>query len=250
MMTTTLRRLIIAALLLTWVPVVSAQTVDEIIEKHLTALGGRAALGKLTSRSMAGTITLSTPAGPVEGPIEVLNERPNKVRTFITLDLSALGAGKVVIDQRFNGTTGYAIDSLQGNRDITGDQVEVMRNTVFPSPLMNYKELGLTVELGGKEKVGDRDAFLLILKPKTGPSLRQYVDAESYLPVRVVIKLNVPPVGEFEQTTDLLDWRDVDGYKVPFQIRTASNVQTLTIDVTKVEHNKPIDQSLFSKPAN
>jgi outer membrane lipoprotein-sorting protein len=249
-MTTTSRRLMIAALLLTWVPAVSAQTVDEIVEKHLTALGGRAALAKLTSRSMAGTITLSTPAGPVSGPIEVLNERPNKVRTFINLDLTALGVGKVVIDQRFNGTTGYGIDSLQGNRDITGDQLEVMRNTVFPSPLMNYKELGLTVQLAGKEKVGDRDAYLLTLKPKTGPTLRQYVDAESYLPVRIVMALNIPPVGDLEQTTDLLDWRDVDGLKVPFQIKTSSNVQTLSIDVTKVEHNKAIDQSLFSKPAN
>jgi outer membrane lipoprotein-sorting protein len=249
-MTMTLRRLMLAALLLGWVHAASAQTVDEIIEKHLTALGGRAALGKMTSRTMTGTITLSTPAGPVSGPIEILNERPNKVRTFINLDLTALGVGKVVIDQRFNGTTGYAIDSLQGNRDITGDQLEVMRNTVFPSPLMNYKELGATVELGGKEKVGERDAYLLILKLKMGPALRQYVDAESYLPVRTVLTLTVPPVGEIEQTSDLLDWRDVDGVKVPFQIKSSSSVQTLSIDVTKVEHNQPIDQALFSKPAN
>jgi outer membrane lipoprotein-sorting protein len=249
-MTMTLRRLMLAALLLGWVHAASAQTVDEVIEKHLTAVGGRAALGKLTSRTMTGTITLSTPAGPVSGPIEVLNERPNKVRTSINLDLTNLGVGKVVIDQRFNGTTGYAIDSLQGNRDITGDPLEVMRNTAFPNPLMNYKELGVTVELAGKEKVGDRDAYLLILKPKTGPALRQYVDAESYLPVRVVMTLNAPPVGEIEQTTDLLDWRDVDGVKVPFQIKTASIAQTLSIDVTKVEHNQTIDQTLFSKPAN
>ncbi|HLG57052.1 MAG TPA: hypothetical protein VI485_17055 [Vicinamibacterales bacterium] len=249
-MTTTVRRLIIAGLLLGWVPAASAQTVDEVIEKHLTALGGQAALGKLNSRTMTGTITLSTPAGEVSGPIEVLNERPNKVRTAINLDLTALGVGKVVIDQRFNGTTGYAIDSLQGNRDLTGDQVEIMRNSAFPSPFINYKELGATVELSGKEKVGDRDAYLLIVKPKTGPAMRQYLDADSYLPVRVVMTLNIPPVGEMEQTTDLLDWRDVDGIKVPFQIRTSSNVQTLSIDVTKVEHNKAIDQSLFSKPAN
>jgi outer membrane lipoprotein-sorting protein len=125
-----------------------------------------------------------------------------------------------------------------------------MRNSAFPSPFINYKELGATVELAGKEKVGDRDAYLLIVKPKTGPAMRQYVDAESYLPVRVVMTLNIPPVGEMEQTTNLLDWREVDGVKVPFQIRTSSNVQTLSIDVTKVEHNKAIDQSLFSKPAN
>ena len=33
-----------------------AQTVDDIIEKHLTATGGRAALTKLTSRTSSGTV--------------------------------------------------------------------------------------------------------------------------------------------------------------------------------------------------
>ena len=38
-----------------------AQGVDAIIDKHLAAVGGRAALGKLTSRRSTGTITLTTP---------------------------------------------------------------------------------------------------------------------------------------------------------------------------------------------
>jgi hypothetical protein len=65
----------------------AAQTADEIVEKHLAAIGGRAALSKLTSRMMAGTIAISTPAGEFSGPIEIWNQAPNKVRTLINLDL-------------------------------------------------------------------------------------------------------------------------------------------------------------------
>src|SRR5688572_25483187 len=50
-MTTVSRRLVMAALVLGWAQAVSAQTANEIIEKHLAAMGGRAALGKLTSRT-------------------------------------------------------------------------------------------------------------------------------------------------------------------------------------------------------
>jgi hypothetical protein len=243
------RSLLVASLLMGFAQAVAAQTADDVIEKHLAALGGRAALEKITSRTMAGTVTVSTPAGDVSGPVEVIAQTPNKSRTLITLDLSALGAGRMVVDQRFDGTSGYVLDTLQGNRDISGSQLEAMRNNVFPSPYLKYKEAGTTVELSGKEKLGDREAYLLILKPKSGPVTRQYIDAESYLAVRSVIKVDVPQIGgELEQTTELLDYRGVDGVKVPFQVKTSSAVQTANIIITKVEHNKTIDPAMFSKP--
>jgi hypothetical protein len=228
----------------------AAQTADEIIEKHIAALGGRAALGKLTSRVLTGTITVSTPAGEFSGPIEVYSQAPNKARTLITLDLTAVGVGKMVIDQRFDGITGYAMDTLQGNRDITGDQLEAMRNGYFPSPLLNYKEAGIAVELAGKEKVGEREAFVLALKPKTGPPMRQFFDAATFLLLRQVMTADIPPVGAMEQTVDFSDERDVDGVKVSHKLVAASSIQNFTVTITNVQHNAAIDQTLFSKPAN
>jgi hypothetical protein len=245
----TVTRLLMAVVVLSCGRTASAQTADEVIEKYLTAIGGRAALGKVTSRSTVGTMTLSTPAGEISGPVEILNQQPNKSRTLIKMDLSSLGAGPMTVDQRFDGTTGYVLDSLQGNRDITGNQLDNMKNNAFPNPLLNYRERGVTVELGGKEKAGDRDAYVLIVKPKSGSVVRQFIDAESYLPIKLVAKIDLPQVGEVEQTTEFSDYRDVDGVKTPFRVKASSAVQSFTITVTKVEHNVKIDEALFSKPA-
>jgi len=247
-MRATLTRLVIAALVLGSPSVAAAQTADEVIEKHLAATGGRAALSKLESRLMVGTITLSTPGGDVTGPLEVLNQRPNKVRTLINLDLSALGAGPIRIDQRFDGTNGYMLDSMQGDRPITGGQLANMRVAIFPSQLLDYKAGGASVELKGKEKVGDRDAYVLIFMPKGGPAVRHYLDAESYLARRMVVSVEVPGMGELDQTSDFLDLRDVDGLKVPFLIKSSSAAQSFTVTVTRVEHNVKVDQALFVKP--
>jgi len=152
------KRLALASMFLLWAQVSRAQTADEVIEKCLTALGGRAAFAKLTSQSATGTIVLSTPGGDVSGSIEILNAAPNKSRTLIKADLSALGAGQLVMDQRFDGVSGYVLDSLQGNHDITGNQLDNMRNGAFPNGLLTYKKLGATARLGAREKVGDRDA--------------------------------------------------------------------------------------------
>lgn len=241
-------QILAAALILASGRLAAAQTADDIVEKYLAAIGGRAALAKLTSRSTTGTMTLTTPNGTVSGSIEILNKQPNKSRTLLNLDLSSLGAGQVTRDQRFDGTVGYVLDSLQGNREITGNQLENLKSTMFPSPLLSYKERGATVELAGKEKVDGRDAYVLIYKPKTGSVARQLIDAETYLPARIVVKVDIPEAGEVEQTSDLSDYRDVDGIKIPFTIRVSSAIQRFTIAVTKVEHNVKIDEALFLRP--
>jgi hypothetical protein len=72
-------RLAVALFLLAWAPLASAQTADEVVERCLTAAGGRAALGKVKSRSMSGTIVLFTPAGDITGSVEILNAAPNTI---------------------------------------------------------------------------------------------------------------------------------------------------------------------------
>lgn len=240
---------VLAAAIVCRAAIAAPQTADEIVAKHLAAMGGRAALEKITSRVTTGTISVSTPGGDLSGTIEVYNKAPNKSRTLVKIDASQFGLGQIVQDQRFDGTTGYAIDTMNGNRELTGDQVEVARANVFPSPLMKYKEIGSTLELLGREKVGDRDAYVLRLTGKAGPPARIFIDAETYALTKTVITVSVPQVGaDVEQTTLVSDYRDVDGIKVPFQIRSVNQFQTVTVTTTKVEQNTPIDDKTFSKP--
>jgi hypothetical protein len=156
----------------------------------------------------------------------------------------------MMLDQRFDGTSGYAIDTMRGNHEITGGQLELMKHNTFPTPFLDYKERGSKAELAGTEKVGDRDAYVLNITPASGPASRLFVDAQTYLPVKAVTTVNVPEVGDLEQTTELSDYRAVDGVQVPFRIKGSSSVQSFTIAVNKVEHNVKVDEALFSKPAD
>ena len=227
----------------------STQTADDVIEKHLAALGGRAALAKLESRTSTGSISVSTQGMELPGSVEINVKAPNKSRSFIKLDLSAVGGAEMVIDQRFDGKSGYTINSMQGDREITGNQLENMQNGGFPTPLMKYKEAGTKVELTGRDKVGTREALVIKYTPKAGSASRQYSDAETYLLLRSVTTVDVPEAGgPIEQTSDLSDYREVDGVKLPFTVQNVSSIQTVTIRLNKVEHNKPIDDALFAKP--
>lgn len=240
--------LVFAAALTASAGAAQTPTADDIVEKHLAALGGREALGKLTSRRSTGTIQLSTPAVALSGTVEISLKAPNKSRSLIRLDMQAMGGGEMVVDQRFDGVKGVALNSVQGDMDITGNQLDNMRNNAFPSALLTYKTTGTKIELLPQEKLNGKDAVVLLITPKTGSVVRSYLDAGTLLQVRTVAKITPANVGtEIEQTIDLSDYRTVDGVKVPFSIVTTNPLQMVTIALTKVEHNVAIDDAIFVK---
>ena len=100
-----LRRIILnslAALALT--ATLSAQTVDEIIAKHVQALGGMEKMQAQKTRRATGK--RSVPGG-LESPITLIQKRPEMFRANITFQ------GMDVI-QAYDGKTGWQIDPTQG----------------------------------------------------------------------------------------------------------------------------------------
>jgi outer membrane lipoprotein-sorting protein len=223
-----------------------ALTADQIVEKHLSALGGREALGKITSRRAAGTVTVATPMGPLSGPLEMVAKAPNKMLAEMRIDLTSVGGpGEMVITQMFDGANGWNLNSLQGDTAMSGDQLDASRNNSFPSPLLKYKELGMTATLDGAQQVNGKAAHVVLFTPKTGPAERMFFDAESFLIVRSTSSLTLPQVGKTETVSEPSDYRTVDGVKVPFKLVQSAGEQTVTFTFDKVENNVAVDDARF-----
>src|SRR4029079_12065725 len=172
-----------------------AQTAAEVIDKHIAAIGGREALGKLKSRKSTGTITLSTPNGALSGAFESYDKPPNKTRAYMKLDGSAVGDGAIVLEQRFDGTNGWVLNSLQGDSDMTGNVLDNMRNNAFPTPMLTYKQSGTEAALQPRETLNGKQAIVLQLTPTAGSPVRVYLDPDTYLVMRTVLTVNVPQMG-------------------------------------------------------
>jgi len=225
----------------------AADTVQSVIDKHIAAMGGRDALMKITSRKATGMVAISTPAGDLSGPVELYSKAPTKSRAVLALDLTAVGGpGTLTIEQIFDGFTGWSINPMQGDQEITGTQLENMRNNFFPSPFL-MKDSPDKLELLPRETVNGKAWIVMKVTRPSGNSVTLYFDPATYLLARNVTTIDNPMGGTMQQASESQDYRTVDGVKVPFTIINANEVQTLTIKLTKVEHNIAIDDAMFKK---
>jgi outer membrane lipoprotein-sorting protein len=225
-----------------------AQTADEVVNKYLAAIGGREALGKLHTRKATGTVSVAVAAGVLSGPIEVYSKAPNKTHQTLRLDLTSVGgAGEMTVDLLFDGEKGYSLNSMQGDSEVSPRQLAAMRNNVFPTPLLDYKAAGFTLAVLPREVVNGRDTVVLQATPKSGEASKIFFDAATYLVVRTVTTVDSATGGDMQQTSDVSDYRTIDGIKMPFKIVNTNDLQTVTITLATVEHNISLDDAMFVK---
>jgi outer membrane lipoprotein-sorting protein len=221
-----------------------AQTVDEILDQHFAALGGRDKIAAVQSAK----VTLKQQAGGQEIPLTLYWKRPDKVRVEISYQ------GMVGI-QAYDGTTAWQVMPFLGKTDpesLTGDDLKQAKEQadVIEGPLFNYKEKGNTVELIGKENTEGTETWKLRLTSKDGDVSYVYLDAESMLEIKSERKLKRGDV-ELEFEGSLGDYKEVDGilfaHSTEQKQKGAPEGATYTIE--KVELGVAIDDAIFAMPA-
>ncbi|MGA9771749.1 MAG: hypothetical protein WBV94_22150 [Blastocatellia bacterium] len=214
-------------------------TVDQIMEKHLQAIGGKAAMEKLTSRTMKGRIEI--PAMGISGTTEAYAKAPNKYGNKSSID----GIGDFM--QGYDGKTAWEQNPMAGYRVLSGTELALVRREAEFYGDLKFKELYPKAVVKGKQKVGDRDAYLVEATPAEGGPEQLYYDAQTWLLVRRDFVLDNPQ-GQLPTETYLDDYKDVDGVKLPFTIRQTNPAVALTIKITEIKHNVAIDEAKFNKP--
>ena len=213
-------------------------TIDQLLDKAVTAIGGRAAMEKLTSRTGKGTIEI--PDAGMSGSIQVYEKAPNM--NAVVIDLAGMQ-----IRQAFDGTVAWEEDPQQGLREKAGAELARAKREATFNPELKMKQLYAKLTVRGREKVGASDAWVVDAVPAEGSTVVFYFDVESGLPVRMDSTQETPQ-GQIPVQSYLEDYRVVDGVKVAHTMRQVTPMFTMTMRLTEVKHNVTLDDKMFKKP--
>ena len=211
---------------------------DEIIGKYITAIGGQANIDKVQTRTSKLTAS-NGPGNPIN--LEVYQGPPGKFYMRTTLDQG-------VFERGFDGQVGWE-KSPRGVRQLNSVEVWRMQNSIDLFGNLNFKQY-TRLRTVGRDKVGDRDAYVILANRSNTDVERLFFDVETGLLLRRITYLRTM-VGTIPEQFDYEDYRDVDGVKLPFTIRVSSvdagnPVATRTFSDMKL--NAPADESKFKMP--
>ncbi|MGH9735071.1 MAG: c-type cytochrome [Candidatus Acidiferrales bacterium] len=224
----------------------SAQTapsvsVDAILAKYTDAIGGTAAIDKITSLAEKGTATMPARGG-MQMQAEEVRKAPDKA--LLTTNLPN---GREV-QRGYNGSVGWQAFPGRGAEELTWDDLARAKQWATFIPALTVKQDFVREQVVGTDKIGDASAYRVMAIRKGGGRVLFDFDAQSGLLLRVAERIE-SPLGALPQNTDYSDYRDVSGVKVPFSV-TVTQVQGPTIyKWDSIQANVPIEDSRFEKPA-
>jgi len=215
-------------------------TVDQIIDKYVEALGGKAAIEKQTSRVTKGTFDI--PAFGASGTWEGYAKAPNK--TISIIDVPGFG----VIRQAYDGTVAWEDNPQTGMNEKSGAALtRVKLDSDFYRDI-KLKELYPKMTVKGKQKVGDKDAYVIEATPAGASAETWYFDAEAGLLLRADSEREGPSGVAMAQVY-LEDYREVDGVKMPHTIRQTTVEFAISIKISEIKHNVDVEDTKFAKLA-
>jgi hypothetical protein len=216
------------------VSALQAQTVDEIIAKHVDAIGGKEKLAQLKSLY-------------IETSVEVMGNQIPAVETLLEgkgfKSETEFNGSKII--QCFTDKGGWSVNPMGGAVEPQAMPDELYKagkgQINFGGSLVDYAAKGNKVELLGKEGNNYK------LKVATGSSIESvyFIDTTTYLISKITSKAEM-----MGQSVDVVmsfsDYKKTDfGITVPYTRDSDFGSFALSSKVSKLEVNKEIDPKIF-----
>ncbi len=221
-------------------------TVDTVLTKFISATGGKAAIEKIKTRVVKGK--MDAPALSVSGADWTLTAKaPNKQATVV--DVGGAGSYR----EGFDGAVGWASNPGEGIRVKSGEELAKAKRDADFNRELNFKTLYPDLAYKGTAKVDDEDVNILESKPSSTSKERFSFSVKSGLLVRQESEFESPQ-GAIRVTMHFKDYRPVDGVRYPHGLKSKIEMGgqefEFGLTVSEVQHNVPVEDAKFTKPAS
>ncbi|WAC11957.1 outer membrane lipoprotein-sorting protein [Dyadobacter pollutisoli] len=221
---------------------VAAQGLDEIIDKHIKAMGGADKLAKLESLK----ITAEMDVMNMKVPITTIIIQNKGFRSETTVQ------GMTVV-QAVNGNTGWTINPMTGQTKATALPEEAVKSMAAETDLtglFKYKEKGYVLTLDGEDEVAGAKVYKVTMTLKNGIQRINYISKDTFYILKIIVHLKMNGQDIMSENTQS-DFRQVEGIYYPFtsEVSTSAMPGTkMTLKITDLTVNPKIDPAIFNMP--
>lgn len=217
-----------------------AQTLDEVVNKHITAMGGETKLKALNSQIAEGSLSIQG----MDFPLKVINLNQKAMR----IEFEAMGTKNIQVITPKSGWTFMPVQQQQAPVDSDpADLADAQRDLDLTGELVDYKTKGHTAELIGKETIDGKELFKIKLTRKDASISNYFIDPSNWYVTKRTTNKSIQG-QEIEIIENFSDFKKSgDGYVYAAAVEQLP--MGMKINYTKVEINTPVDEKVFEKPA-
>lgn len=221
--------------------VVHAQSAEDIIAKHLDAVGGKEKLAGINSVRMESTLQVMGNEAP--NTTTILNGKGYR-------NESEFNGQKII--QVYTDKSGWMVNPMAGATDpqaVPDDQLKAGQEQIYAIPLLDYAARGGKAEYLGQEKVDEVNAYKVKIT-NAGGSTTFYFDPSTYYVIQAIRQTEM--MGQqIDVTVKSSDFKKTDyGWVVPQSIEMNMGGQfSMTLKLKSIEINKEVDPKIFDMPA-
>ena len=253
-------------------------TAAQIVEKNIAARGGLQAWRGLQTMTWTGKMDVGTgdsaarsrrvaegrfaPTSRMDHPeMNATDGKDKQVQLPFTLYMKRGRKSRIELEfagkkpvQVFDGTNGWKYRPFLNREDVepfTNDELKAeSQKSDLDGPLVDYAAKGMKVESAGVEKVEGRDTYKLKLTSKSGDVQYVWVDAQTFLDVRVSGTPRRMDGRMHNVYVYQRDFKTVHGLVFPHVLETAVDGyrETHKMIIESLVVNPKLDDSLFTKP--
>ncbi|NIO49609.1 MAG: hypothetical protein GTN73_09285 [Candidatus Aminicenantes bacterium] len=217
----------------------SGQTAEEIIKKMIEAQGGKKVFESIKDMTLSGTLEMVQQG--LSGLLTVYKKEPDKTRR----DIEIMG---MIIIQAYDGETAWGVNPQTGSvEEMEEQQAAEMKRESFPIVSWLYPEkYGFSFSYKGKEKIEDKDYFVIEETYPDGFKATLYVDAETYLTYKAKVKTMGSMGYEVEAEQFTSDYKKVDGMIIAHSmVSFIEGEEFMKVTITDVKFNTGMEDSFF-----
>jgi len=148
----------------------------------------------------------------------------------------------------FDGHEGWLVSSGRPPHFMQGSETDAASIDADLHLATHLPQMFNAMKVEGSEKIGDREAYLVVGERQGKTPLELYFDQQTGLLLRLV-RFGETAVGWLPTQIDYADYREANGIKVPYRWTLARPNGRFTIQLTDLKQNVPVDDAKFAKPA-